>query len=206
MKKFRKNIKNAEKYIGYGTKYLERGHLAPRADFIMPYEQYGTFYFMNTVPQFKDINNGNWARIENLVRKFAATLKDDLVVYTSYSHNTPATFTDQNISVLLDEKYKHLIIPERLYKVIYYPRTKSGIVFVVYNNPYKKKMDPIPQHCQGVCKRANLEEYEELKHPAKGYVMCCKINYIKENAIDLYREIAHNKNSFDTILKMPANS
>lgn len=205
LKTFKKKIKNFSKYIGSGTKYLERGHLTPHADFVMAYEQFGTYYYMNVIPQFKDVNNGNWLRIEKLTRQIAATLNDDLVVYTSYSFNIPAKFSNNKISVLLDENDQNSIIPERLYKVLYYPKRKSGIVFVVYNNPYKKHLDSIPNYCKEECNLANLKEFENLIDPTKGYVMCCKINYLKDNAIDLYREISNDGNLFQKILQIPTN-
>lgn len=205
-KRFREEISDVyEEYIGDDRQFLERGHLTPHADYVMVYEQFATYYFMNVVPQFKTVNNGNWLKIETLARKMAAKLKDDLIVYTSHSYNKPATFTKQRINVPLDERNKNIIIPEKLYKILYHPKTKSGIVFVVYNNPYKTRLErnEHPPSCTNVCNQANLSNIEELQDPTHGYVMCCKLKYIQDNDIDVYREISHAGHTFQKILTMP---
>ncbi len=51
----------AVKYIDVSRSfYFARGHLAPDADFVHIREQNATYYFINVVPQWQSINNGNW--------------------------------------------------------------------------------------------------------------------------------------------------
>lgn len=61
---------------------LSRGHLAAKADFVYTYQQQSTFTFVNILPQFATVNNGNWNSLEINVRDYAARNQKDLVIYT----------------------------------------------------------------------------------------------------------------------------
>lgn len=50
--------------------FMARGHLAAKVDFIYGSQQRGTFYFLNTAPQWQTFNGGNWEHIESSVRDF----------------------------------------------------------------------------------------------------------------------------------------
>ena len=51
--------------------FVNRGHLAPRADFVYEEWQDATFNYINAVPQFVNFNSGNWQSMEDAVRKYA---------------------------------------------------------------------------------------------------------------------------------------
>lgn len=44
--------------------YFARGHLAPDGDFVHVHEQNATYYYINVIPQWQSINNGNWKVIQ----------------------------------------------------------------------------------------------------------------------------------------------
>lgn len=74
IKSFTKTLKSkalAKKYIKEGNTmyYLARGHLTPKADFVYGSEQASTFHYVNVAPQWQILNEGNWQRVEENVRK-----------------------------------------------------------------------------------------------------------------------------------------
>lgn len=48
------------------TKYLTRGHLAAKTDFVFATGQQASFYYINAAPQWNPINAGNWNRLEQV--------------------------------------------------------------------------------------------------------------------------------------------
>lgn len=47
---------------------INRGHLVASADFLFVDQMSSTFRYLNIVPQFKSINDGNWEKIERWIR------------------------------------------------------------------------------------------------------------------------------------------
>jgi len=43
---------------------INRGHLVASADFLFSDQMGSTFRYLNVVPQFKSINDGNWEKID----------------------------------------------------------------------------------------------------------------------------------------------
>ena len=68
-------------YFG-GTNFFNHGHLAAKCDYEFGAQQRSTFWLTNAPPQWYSFNSGNWNNVESAVRKYAATNKKDLVVYT----------------------------------------------------------------------------------------------------------------------------
>ena len=54
--------------------YVNRGHLAPRTDFLYEEWQDASFNYINAVPQFADFNSRNWLAMEDAVRDLAEKL------------------------------------------------------------------------------------------------------------------------------------
>lgn len=153
--------------------YLARGHLAPDGDFLFVSWQFTTYYYINTVPQWQAVNNGNWKVVENSVRSKADHLKDDLIVFTG-GHDV-LKINNKKISLEPDG----LDVPKWSWKIIKHSATNSGIAFLTLNNPFATTS---PQNvCEDICESAKWS-WKERKTLSKGYTICCRVS-------DLMQEI-----------------
>ena len=137
--------------------------MAPAGDFTEnPAAMSRSFYTSNIVPQNPDNNRGIWVRLEKNVRGWAKQ-KGEVYVVTGpiFYNNKPykprnwISLTNKKENYVIDEyndddlvdpqtglKNKELkklaaqngiAIPTHLYKIVYDPRAKQGIAFVVPN-------------------------------------------------------------------------
>lgn len=120
-------------YRGSG---FDRGHMAPAADFRWDREAYQeSYYLSNMVPQVgQGMNQGIWADLEALVRKWAIN-RGEVYVYTGpiYSGRADArrTIGPHKIAV-----------PTHLYKIVYDPTTKDAIAFMMPNEELRTEDMP----------------------------------------------------------------
>lgn len=61
---------------------VSRGHLTSNADFDTRPERAATFYYTNVAPQWQITNGGNYAKLEDEVRKIVSGIGRPLDVYT----------------------------------------------------------------------------------------------------------------------------
>ena len=74
------NYLGPEAKIYFKSPYpFNRGHLAAKADFVFGAQQISTFWLINAPPMWDVINNGNWGRLEDVIRNYA---KSNHEVYT----------------------------------------------------------------------------------------------------------------------------
>lgn len=161
-----KSAKIASKYIT-DKEYLVRGHLAPDADFLLSSSQFSTYFYLNVAPQWTSINNGNWKRVENTVRKAAAAQGTTFSIITG----THGALRLEQTNITL---YKNKIpVPEYMYKVVYDEESKKAIVFVVINNPFINHVAKNDLLCDNICDIAgwNDKQWDNIK---RGYVICCE--------------------------------
>lgn len=113
-------------YAGSG---YDRGHLCPAA--AMTQNQLAmdeTFYMSNMSPQIASFNRGAWKKLESQVRSWVYA-EDTLQVVTG------PIFQD-NIDTIGENR---VVVPGYYYKVIYTPREKQMIAFILPN----KKIEDI---------------------------------------------------------------
>ncbi|KAJ8682139.1 hypothetical protein QAD02_017931 [Eretmocerus hayati] len=128
----------AQKYI-QNEQYLNRGHLAAKADFVFGSHQSTTFWLLNTAPQWSTFNAGNWLIIESSVRDFAATRKKDLNIYTGLhgiSYLNDINGNRQDLYLHVNETHKAFPVPMFFWKVVHEPVDNLAVAFVGVNNPY----------------------------------------------------------------------
>lgn len=138
------------KYIK-GNSFLSRGHLAPNADFAYSYWQQASFFYINVCPQWQIVNAGNWGSVENEVRSAAGAYKENFTIITG-THKILSLHDINNKSVdMYLDSYRHILpVPKFMWKIVYSPARRAGIVFISANNPFIKVFNPEEhQLCQG---------------------------------------------------------
>lgn len=105
----------------YKNSGYDRGHLAPNADMYNKASQYDSFSLANIAPQAPKLNRGAWANLESNVRSQTKKLGESYVV-------TGTLYKGESVKSL-----KGVIVPSHFYKAVYYPKNKSGSVYVAPN-------------------------------------------------------------------------
>lgn len=139
---------------------------------------------MNTAPQWKPINDGNWARIEEHIMDLASKLKKDIVTITGVLGSlrladTSDFDTEKFIHLYERENVKAMQVPLYFYKLAYEPDSNRGIVYVTVNNPFIK--DDL--HNYNIC-RIPITSITGGKVPpkwkpklvSKGYSYICEVS------------------------------
>ncbi|XP_045505922.1 uncharacterized protein LOC123702272 [Colias croceus] len=128
-----------EKYITK-IQFINRGHLAPNADFTLNAEQRASFHYGNAAPQWMRGNAGDWAAVEDAVRRRVNALNTTVTVYTgAYGVATLADENNVQQKIYLGvDGNNNFIVPVPLYffKVIYDPQERKAVVFVLINSTY----------------------------------------------------------------------
>lgn len=124
---------NSTKYINNSIN-INRGHLAPRADFYYASLQIAIQRYINVAPQWNIFNAGNWQQAEKDVRMYANDNNINLQIWTG-------TYGDcmlENKSLYLYEFKNSSIfpVPEVFWKIVYNPLNATGVILVGHNNPY----------------------------------------------------------------------
>ncbi|XP_013184314.2 uncharacterized protein LOC106130098 [Amyelois transitella] len=126
----------------YVTKkqFLTRGHLAARADFTLRAEQRASFHYINTAPQWMRGNAGDWAALEDAIRRRVDSQDSTVVVYTG-THEV-LTLPDsygklQQIYLTADANNNPIVpVPMYFYKLVYDPAKKTAAAFVSVNSSF----------------------------------------------------------------------
>ncbi|KAI5638102.1 DNA/RNA non-specific endonuclease domain-containing protein [Phthorimaea operculella] len=165
--KLYKNKKQRERLVtvlgeGMDTEYitkkqfLSRGHLAPQADFSLSAVRRATFHYVNTAPQWFRGNAGDWAALEEGLRRRAYTQNSTLDVYTGTlgvlnlknkdGRDTPLYLAD-------DENNNGIVpVPMYFFKLVYDPRRRLSTGFVTINSQfYNKTTNDRLTFCDDIC-------------------------------------------------------
>ncbi|XP_045109970.1 uncharacterized protein LOC123503923 isoform X2 [Portunus trituberculatus] len=128
--KQKKILNSSNEVFGY---FLSKGHLAPVADFVLEAEKRATYHYINIVPQWKTINNGNWEKLESAVRKLAKDGAATLDVYTG-THGILELLNMSNCSIKIFLNNKNLPVPALMWKVIHNPANQTAVAIVMVND------------------------------------------------------------------------
>lgn len=103
---------------------FDRGHMAPAADNQCSGKEAmeESFYFSNMVPQYGQLNRGDWKTLEMYTREIAKD-KDSVKVWTG--------------SVGVQKKIGSVSVPVKCWKVLYIKKTGQWLAFI-FNNDQSK--------------------------------------------------------------------
>ncbi|XP_043289373.1 uncharacterized protein [Venturia canescens] len=174
----------ASKYINFSTsRYLARGHLTAKADFVYGAAQTSTFWYVNAAPQWQTFNAGNWNTLEMSVRNFVARRKSDVDVYTgTFGHMTlrDVNGNDAPIYLYVNGTRKEFPVPEFYWKVIHDPVSKEATAFVGLNNPWAEKITEKMFICDNIADRIKWVNWSP-KNIAKGISYVCDVDDLRKS-------------------------
>jgi hypothetical protein len=162
--------------------YLSRGHLSPDADFIFTSGQFATYFYLNVMPEFQIINQGNWFRVEKIARNVAIAAQTNIAVVTGGQELSYFRHTNTNMEypLYLEPIGKFIEVSKFIYKILINERDKTAIVLITSNNPYLRT--PPVDFCTNICVSAGLTYPGVLQDLDKGYTICCSLPSFKKVA------------------------
>lgn len=162
-----------------GDLFLSRGHLAARSDFIFGNHQLASFYFVNAAPQWQSFNGGNWATLEDHLKRYIARRNINTEIYTGTFGLL--TFPDirgvhQPIHLSVANNRRRIPVPQVFYKVVINARNRAGIAFIGINNPYASLQDIQRNYtlCRNVMERVNYIPWS--RNLRLGYLYACSVS------------------------------
>ena len=176
-------LKLREDFVKYvfdvaGNFFLSRGHLIAKADFVYGTQQRGTFFYVNAVPMWQNINAGNWATMEANVRYIATKRNLDLDTWVGGIGTLAfedSEDVEQEIYLHVTKKEIAVPVPKILFKVVYSSFNRTGIVFITANNPFLDTLTDDYQICKNVCEQIDYVTWHAT-NPEQGLSYCCEID------------------------------
>ncbi|XP_049947325.1 uncharacterized protein LOC126455608 [Schistocerca serialis cubense] len=157
---------------------LERGALAPATDFMLEAHQVATFFGVNSAPRWTQLDEGNWATLEDSLRNVTATQNRDLEVYTGALgvltlNNSDGVSTALYLSGASGSK-KTLPVPRYFWKMAYDPQSRLCAVFITVNNPFANQQELETRYrlCTDICDKVNWLTWDQSNQTA-GLSYCC---------------------------------
>lgn len=167
----------ADQYLNT-TSYLARGHLSPDADFVYVSASYTTYFFINTVPQWQAVNNGNWKSVELAVRSKAGDDKSRFRIITGGFQTLQLNDVNGNLQNIYLQSPNKLAVPKFSWKVAKNMITLEAIAFVTLNNPFVGNISSSDLLCQNICDKYGWIN-SAWSNPSKGFTYCCDVNELK---------------------------
>jgi hypothetical protein len=158
------------------SSYLARGHLAPDADFVFKEWEEVTYYYGNAAPQWQSINNGNWRRLENMIRSKAMRLNRDLEIYSG-TLGILQVLGDtglQEVWLATDGDKNYLPVPEYFFKIIVDHEAEESIGMFGTNDIFIQRILRSTSVCTDICEQTGwADQFEDRFKAEDGMVFCC---------------------------------
>jgi DNA/RNA non-specific endonuclease len=174
-----------------GNYFMSRGHIAAMTDFVYATEQFATFFYINTAPQWQGFNSLNWQSVEDGTRKLAADRGITLDTYTgtfgvTQLWNEAGTRFDLHLYHNQSTGGRGFPVPMIFYRIIVNKAANSGAVFLGVNNPYLTLADINNLGyivCDDVSDRITYISWQK-DNISRGYSYVCEVN-------DFLRRVPH---------------
>jgi endonuclease G len=115
----------------YDNTGYDQGHLAPAGNMQINQEAMNqSFYLTNIIPQNPNNNQVGWKKLENYTRAVAQTF-GNVYVFTGPIYKCSKCITIGSTKVM---------VPTHIFKIIYNPKLKQTLTFIVPNAPMDGKM------------------------------------------------------------------
>ncbi|KAH8294956.1 hypothetical protein KR018_004729, partial [Drosophila ironensis] len=169
---FRQIFGNTQQYVRNDRDIIiNRGHLTPAGDYLYGDQMCATFKYINVIPQWQSINEGNWETIERWVRN-RISAGGHLRIRTGVTGTL--SLMDRGRPprarrVILGANVKNPM-PEWIYKVVRTATNQPHTVFMTLNNIYARSRPNPPSACTSV----PCPNTVTLANTATaGYTFCC---------------------------------
>ncbi|XP_014230141.1 uncharacterized protein LOC106654681 isoform X2 [Trichogramma pretiosum] len=175
---------------------LVRTQLISDEDFYYHNEKTASYFYENTVPVWKSVAEGNWARVGRIMREIAAQTDSEFELgATSYgAYRQPGRRGQGRLELADTEElgggYLRVPVPWVLQRYMVDKRNpRRGIVFHVINNPFltpeevREYMAERPRCRMVECHMA----HREFAYVEQGFTYCCAIDdddTLKEHKIE----------------------
>ena len=155
--------------------------------------QDASYYYFNTAPQWQKFNNGNWANVENSVRKYAMKYIKNLKVQTgtfqilqlSSISNSNKDTEDEKFSNVALGKNSNIPVPLYFWKLVFNPDQNQAIAFIGINHPILKDIDGIPikydlcpNESESLCEDMGWK-FRNRNKAKKGLLYCCSYQSLR---------------------------
>ncbi|XP_058795439.1 uncharacterized protein LOC131666619 [Phymastichus coffea] len=165
--------------------YLVRGHLVARADKFYHAEQRSTYFYVNALPMWQSINNGNWRVVEATVRRIAGIV-GEMEVWTGGLG--VLRLSDREIYLATDRRNDNRRLvpaPKLLFKLAYDAKSNEALVFVTVNNPYADDASLAREYKTCGAYRQCDDKFAQFRQRREGYTYCCTYDEFVKSWPDL---------------------
>ncbi|XP_061385080.1 uncharacterized protein LOC116776949 isoform X1 [Danaus plexippus] len=169
--------------------YLTRGHLSPRADHSLLCSQRASFLYLNTAPQWRRGNAGDWAALEEALRRRVHSYGRPVTVYTgTFGVSTlgDTSSRQQQLYLSVDQNNNGILpVPLYYYKVVFDAANNTAAAFVSINSSYyNQTMIEKLTFCEDICGSRN---YSWLRWRSSDgtHSFCCEYHDFVKTVHDL---------------------
>ncbi|CAG9574133.1 unnamed protein product [Danaus chrysippus] len=171
------------------NQYLTRGHLSPRADHSLLCSQRASFLYLNTAPQWRRGNAGDWAALEEALRRRVHSYGSPVTVYTgTFGVSTlgDSSSKQQELFLSVDQNNNGILpVPLYYYKVVYDAKNKTAVSFISINSSYyNQTMIKKLVFCEDIC-GSSLYSWLKWRSNDGTHSFCCEYHDFIKTVHDL---------------------